>query len=247
MSIVSKISSKQLEGQTVKLAYQSRYMDKETLKNIFKFDVKAKGPLSYWLMREYTDFHEDEYNKAYFQHIMEFQVGDCFELNIPISSDKGILCLEHFKWKSLRTEPVSTKGSVLEFSNTRLHDREVIDFDLSRYCEIEILKNMWGNLSVIDSDENILKSIKSLFEPFFIVTRIFYDDIGYYLFKVMLLASQPGDLPSSKEIGIEIAIRESHQAVLNEVKKNCLLYDMRNRVEYRVGDIVVFYITKNKH
>lgn len=39
---------------------------------------------------------------------------------------------------------------------------------------------------------------------------------------------------------------DSKTSLSNEVKKNCLIFDRKNEIQVRVGDIVVFYISKNK-
>jgi hypothetical protein len=54
--IKARIVSDKLKDKTVAIGYRSKFpCDKESLKNIFKFDVRAPGPLSFWVMREYTN------------------------------------------------------------------------------------------------------------------------------------------------------------------------------------------------
>lgn len=53
--IKAKIISDKWKDKTVCIGYKAKYPnDKEKLKNVFKFDVRAPGPLSFWIMREYT-------------------------------------------------------------------------------------------------------------------------------------------------------------------------------------------------
>ncbi len=53
--IKAKIISDKFKDKTVCIGYKAKFpSDKEKLKNIFKFDVRAPGPLSFWIMREYT-------------------------------------------------------------------------------------------------------------------------------------------------------------------------------------------------
>ena len=55
-----------------------------------------------------------------------------------------------------------------------------------------------------------------------------------------------GKLPTSSEVGINILIKDYAEFTTNEIKKNCLLYDGKNQIQLRIGDILVFYISKNK-
>ena len=53
--IKAKIISDKFKDKTVSIGYKSKFpSDKEKLKNVFRFDVRAPGPLSFWVMREYT-------------------------------------------------------------------------------------------------------------------------------------------------------------------------------------------------
>ena len=53
--IKAKILSEKFKDKTVSFGYNAKFpSDKEKLKNVYKFDVRAPGPLSFWVMREYT-------------------------------------------------------------------------------------------------------------------------------------------------------------------------------------------------
>jgi hypothetical protein len=52
----SKIISESLKDKSITIGYKCKYpCDKESLRNVFKFDVRSPGPLSFWIMREYTN------------------------------------------------------------------------------------------------------------------------------------------------------------------------------------------------
>ncbi len=55
-----------------------------------------------------------------------------------------------------------------------------------------------------------------------------------------------GKIKSDFELGILIEVIDNKETLSNEVKKNCLIFDRKNDIQVRVGDIVVFYISKNK-
>lgn len=294
--IIAKIINPELENKNVVINYFSKYSsDTEVLNNTFIFDVKQPKPLSFWIFKEYTDFHCDEYNKAYFQHIMQFFVNDKIELSIPIITEKGLLQLTNikqtflnvknsviptFKWKTIITKTLPDYNDLdYHYSNNSTNHyynpydqsqgREVLDFDITRLCEAELIKNVWANLKNKDPHNKTINTITKIFEPQFIVKDVFCDDVGYIIYKVILIAAKEGKLTSiinrtknkdnyntddSKanfsasildDLGITITVNSPDKSITNEVKKNFLVYDRKNTVQCRIGDIVIFYFTKN--
>lgn len=125
--------------------------------------------------------------------------------------------------------------------------REVLDYDLSRYCELEILKSKWVTLKGNLTDHDlILNKIHLLFDPIFTINEVWFDDIGYLIFKIDLTAIKKGQLQSFLELGILIEVYNEDEIISNEVKKNCLLYDRKNELQCRIGDNLTFYLSKNK-
>jgi hypothetical protein len=54
--IKSTVISENLINKSVIICYISKFpCDKDSFKNYFKFDIESTGPLSYWIMREYTN------------------------------------------------------------------------------------------------------------------------------------------------------------------------------------------------
>lgn len=125
--------------------------------------------------------------------------------------------------------------------------REVLDFDCTRFCELEIVKSKWlniqGNLTDYDL---IMNKIITLFDPCFQIDNVWFDDIGYLIFKIHLTAIKKGILNSYIELGILIEVKGEKEPISNEVKKNFLIYDRKNELEVRIGDTLVFYLSKNK-
>lgn len=122
---------------------------------------------------------------------MQFSVGDYVEMNLNIFTEKGLLDTQLFVWQPIKVNPTS-EINFLEFCNEHNKRREIVDFELGRFCELEILKNKWTDLVNMTNHENVLNKIKILFEPHLIVTKVFYDNVGYYLFKIYLLANEEG-------------------------------------------------------
>lgn len=241
--------------------------DSEILGNVMRFDVLTHQPLSFWIMQEHTYFHHDRHlNKAYFQNITQFLVGDYFELNIPILSEKGIIkmgmtkqkylqysevIIPCFKWKTLQLGIAPQYNLLLKDAGMEGKGREILDFDTSRFCEVELVKNVWKKMT-IDSNPKTFKSLTSVFEPYFVLKEIWWDNIGYLVYKLVLIACIEGNLVGKSScqsigkfdsLGISIHVRSITSPITNEVKKNSLIFDRKNAVECRVGDILIFYFT----
>jgi hypothetical protein len=53
--VKSQVINKNLKENTVTIGFNSKfYCDKEAFKNIYIFDVRDNGPLSFWIMKEYS-------------------------------------------------------------------------------------------------------------------------------------------------------------------------------------------------
>lgn len=159
--------------------------------------------------------------------------------------------LKRLKWSQLKIE----KCPKLDYLNlsqevdyTKIcKNREVFDYNLSYFCEIEILKSKWTRIkgNLVDYDL-ILNKINFLFSPLFEVNEVWFDNIGYLVFKIYLTAIRKGVLHSSSELGITIEVKDEKELISNEVKKNFLLFDYKNEIQVRVKDHLVFYLSKNK-
>ena len=75
----------------------------------------------------------------------------------------------------------------------------------------------------------------------------FFDDVGYYIFKIVLKAIKEGlTYGKDNNIGILIKIFKEGEAIENEVKKNGLIFDEKNELSVNIGDYITFYISQNK-
>jgi len=123
---------------------------------------------------------------------MQFCIGDSIEITLNLFTEKGLFEYESFKWTRINAIKVPC-FNFLEFSNEHNKYREVLDFDLSRFCELEIVKNKWSELVHLENSEKIIARIKSFFEPYLLVQKILFDDVGYHLFKIFLIACEKGN------------------------------------------------------
>ena len=130
-------------------------------------------------------------------------------------------------------------------------DKQLCDFDLSRYCEMELIKTKWNNYSKFPNNENnieIKNEISNFYNKlagYFTIEDIEYDDVGFYIFKIYAKAIYMGQL-SENDIGINIDIKGNKEPCCNEIRKNGLICDIGRGIEIRLGDRLVFYLTMNK-
>ena len=146
-------------------------------------------------------------------------------ITISVFSELGLLNISKFSWVQARRY----------LSN----DRD---------CEVESLKNIWNDLSLLDGWKSISQSIHEIFGEYFIINKIFFDDVGYFIFKIYLTANKIGKIESSQNdyIGMTIYIKKKGEIIENEVKKNCLIFDEKNELNVTQGDNIIFYISKSK-
>ena len=119
-----------------------------------------------------------------------------------------------------------------------------------RYCELEINKTVWNDINQFKHNEKyssisdvIKNKILEIFSGLFILEKLIYCDVGYFIFKIILKASKIGEIYTDR-IGTSIIVKDC--PVENEIKKNSLLYENCNKLELRLGDCLIFYISHDK-
>ena len=229
--------------------------DNQFFRNIYRFDYKYKTyhKQIWWIIKEKTYFNYDDVNKAYAMAIVPFKFGDSFEMSISLISNSGMINFEQFYWKKMK----SMKNSGIDYINynnlmvKKEKDKQLCDFDLSRYCEMELIKTKWNNFSKFPNNENnieIKNEISNFYNKlagYFTIEDIEYDDVGFYIFKIYAKAIYMGQL-SENDIGINIDIKGNKEPCCNEIRKNGLICDIGRGIEIRLGDRLVFSLTMNK-
>lgn len=245
--IKTQITSTSLLKKSVHMRYSANFPcdGSEYVLNNFVFDIK-NGELYFWIMKEYTTFHQDHLNKAYLQHIMQFNLNDYAEFTVNIITNKGLMNIRKFRWHPIKLFPTPSMN-FYEYSNENSTKRELVDFNMSRYCELELLKGSWNDIELMEHSHIVKEKLYEIFQNSFIINKILFDDVGYYIFKIYLEAKQLGELRCDKaQIGIKIFIYDKKDVVSNEVKKNNLIYDRKNELQMHIGDKLVFYLSKDK-
>ena len=235
LRIIFTIKSKITENNKdiINNSYQISFKNKtkqnsgEIIKTIssYTFDIIDKNKKKiFWIFKEYTSFYFDELDRAYYGNILEFYPGDYINLSLTIFSEIGLIDFESFNWIKLK-----------EY------------YDKNRNCEIENLKNSWSSINQIENSDIVIQNIKNIFIDNFQVDKIFFDDVGYYIFKIILKAIKTGNSNGKdNNIGILINIFDEGKNVENEVKKNGLIFDEKNEININIGDYITFYISQNK-
>ena len=208
LRVVFTIKSKITENNKdiINNSYQISFKNKtkqnsgEIIKTIssYTFDIIDKNKKkNFWIFKEYTSFYFDELDRAYYGNILEFYPGDYINLSLTIFSEIGLIDFESFNWIKLK-----------EY------------YDKNRNCEIENLKNSWSSINQIENSDIVIQNIKNIFIDNFQVDKIFFDDVGYYIFKIILKAIKTGNSNGKdNNIGILINIFDEGKNVENEVKK----------------------------
>ena len=208
LRIIFTIKSKITENNKdiINNSYQISFKNKtkqnsgEIIKTIssYTFDIIDKNKKkNFWIFKEYTSFYFDELDRAYYGNILEFYPGDYINLSLTIFSEIGLIDFESFNWIKLK-----------EY------------YDKNRNCEIENLKNSWSSINQIENSDIVIQNIKNIFIDNFQVDKIFFDDVGYYIFKIILKAIKTGNSNGKdNNIGILINIFDEGKNVEKKSKK----------------------------
>ena len=240
----SKISNTNLINKSIHFKYKTFFpSDKEFNLNHNIFDIKNSN-LKFWVIKENTSFYLDELNKAYIMHIMQYKINDFIEFTINIFTKKGLMNIRKLKFLKINIFP-TPNFDFFEYNKENNFNREIIDYNDNRICEIEFCKGNWNDIKLFE-DKNIDDIKFEFFNKLFHIEKILFDDVGYYMFKIYLIAVKTGEI-FNDEIQIKLKVVKNNENCSNECKKNNLIFDRKNELQLHLGDVLVFYITKNKY
>jgi hypothetical protein len=126
------------------------------------------------------------------QPILNFTLNDIFNISVTLLSPRGMIDVASHKWMKLISLSIP-KIDFVNFNDGHRY-REIAELNLSRFCEVELTKNKWIDVS-LSKDESVLKyakNIQNLIYPIFLVNKIQYDDLGIYYFKIYAVATKAG-------------------------------------------------------
>ena len=195
-----------------------------------------------YINKEQSSFNNNTDKLTFIQPILPFKIGD-----------KGIINFEIFTSNNDFVNPSSIVIILKSFDlKKHINDLEIKKYNNLRICEYENICFHWkfiNNEKSINFFKDIIIKIKKNFENFFDITNISYESIGFFVFKVNLVAVKPGRIENYKmddDLGINIIIRKKNEVVENEIKKNNLLLERRDIYELRVGDTLTLYLSTKK-
>ena len=241
----SRLISRNLINKSLHIQYFAHFPcdNNQFVQNTFLLDVK-EPPIYYWAMKESTNFNEDELNKAYFMNVMQYAVNDYAEFTLNIFTEKGLMNIRKLVWDKITVFKTPSED-FLDYSNENILKREIVDFDMGRYCEMELCKGKWNDIILLENSDNYIAGLKNKFKDNFNITKILFDNVGYLIFKFYLEGSKPGIVNPDDEIGMKITVLSKSQDKSNETKKNNLIFDRKNEIQLHIGDFFIFYISKN--
>ena len=209
----------------------------------YTFEIIPKTiPKKFWVYKEYTSYHYDDFDKAYYNDLLQFWPGDEIQISIGLINELGILDFQNFHWLNPKIVPKLSKDKI---SNVLI---ESYLTNSENTCEVEGIIHQWIGIEQLENNSNVISTLSMLFGNNFEVKEIYYEDVGYYFFKVILEAKKEGECGGiNNNLGINLKINKKDKHICNEIKKNGLIYDENNNdLTVNIGDIITFYISQNK-
>ena len=159
-------------------------------------------------------------------------------------NDKGIINLEIYTTNNGFIDPDSiriiVKSYILKNYLKMLSDKNINN---PRISECEDLCSHWKNINLYVHHKSIIFRLKKLFEPYFEITKIYFGNIGVFIFKVYLKAIKSGEIKDKNKLEIIIKIKDKGDYIENEIRKNNLLFERRDIFELRVGEELIYYFS----
>ena len=217
------------------------YLQRSTFTS-YTFEIIPK-PIQkkFWIYKEYTSYHYDDFDKAYYNDLLQFWPGDEIHISIGLMNELGILDFQNFHWLNPKVVPKLDKAKI---SNI-LVDSYLTNSENT--CEVEAIINTWIGIEQLENNSNVISTLNQLFGNNFDIKEVYYEDVGYYFFKIILEAKKEGECGGiNNNLGINIKIYEKDKHICNEIKKNGLIYDEKNELSIHINDIIIFYISQNK-
>ena len=252
--LIDILSYKTSKKYTIRLSNIFSWLNNDTLiKNFYNFEYhqnKRRNNI-FWIYKECTSFNYNVVNKPIIMPVPPFNQNDIIKISINLISYIGFISFESFKWNDLKIKLINDNFDMLNYNPIK-KNKELNEFDLSKFCEAEILKNSWKNFHEKEElSENFVQNINNileLFSPYLIPLEIKWDNIGYYLTRIKFKCVRIGEINNNNVrdfLNYVIRIVSKDENIINEVRKNNLIYDNENN-EYlymKLDDILIFYFS----
>jgi hypothetical protein len=198
-----------------------------------KSEINKLTNKSIYISKELTLFEKDGNNIVSIQPILPFSIND-----------KGIINLELYTANNGFVDPDSIK-IIIKSYNIKNHINKLSERNINnpRICDCENLCYHWKDISLYLYHKTIINIVKRLFEPFFEIKKICFENTGIYIFKVYLLAIKSGVIDKKNKFEIKIKIKNKDDYIENEIRKNNLIFERRDMFEINVGDQLLYYFS----
>jgi hypothetical protein len=253
-----KIPIKNRESQILNMEIKCQIITKEVKKSyeigcnyisynkkydyIWKFDVQNKKDIKLWLCTELDKINNSYKKFTYTSQVASFSYQDEIILQLNIFSKGNIIDPDSIEW----TDPIVESQAITGvYENSEFISS--IPFDQLRACEVETQILFWKK-KIPDDDGGIVNDFKKIFEKFFKIKEIYYDESKFYFFKFVMEANQIGLLRQNKFSSFDINIIESKSHIKNEIQCIFLMNSNYNNkvMDIRLGTDVTLYIIDMK-
>ena len=208
---------------------------------IWKFDIQNVKDIKLWLCTE-LDIINNTYKKfTYTSQVVSFNYNDEIKLQLNIFSKGNNIDPISIEW----TEPIesSIPSEIYEKSTFK----SSVEFDQLRACEVETQILFWKNTLPKESEE-LIEDFKQIFEKFFKIKNIYFDESKFYFFKIEMKANKIGLLKQNKFSTFDINIIDYKSNLKNEIQ--CIYLMNSNyytkKMDIRIGTNVTLYIVDMK-
>jgi len=178
------------------------------------------------------------------------KTSDIIFFSVNLFSNDYFIDFEDLNFKlKFQKNSINIPSILTEISKINTKSKiDYTEFNLynGRINELEYIKTKWRDIQTFEYSIDIMNNISSIFEPFFEIKKAHFDDVGYFIFKFWLVAVKKGTFDNENEIGIKIKIKDENDYVVNEIKKNNLIYEKSDMIEIRINDVIVFYFSLQK-
>ena len=233
--IITKDVKKSFEIGCDYISYNKKYDNK------WKFDVHKKDDIKLWLCTE-LDMVDDINKKfTYTAQVPSFSYKDIIKLQLNIFSEGNSIEPKSIEW----SEPIISITKPEVYQNLNYY--APITYDQLRACEVETQILFWKN-NLPEDDGGIVNEFKKIFEQFFEIKNILYDESKFYFFKFETIANKKGLIKQNKFSTFDINIIEYKDNIKNEIQ--CIYIINSNfyskAMDIRLGTYVTFYIIDMK-
>lgn len=209
--------------------------------NKWKFDVHKKEDIKLWLCTELDIVDNINKKFTYTSQVPSFSYQDIIKFQFNIFSEGNNIEPRSIEW----SEPIISPAKLEVYQNVNYISS--ISYDQLRACEVETQILFWKK-NLPEDDEGIVDNFKKIYENYFEIKNILYDESKFYFFKFETIANKKGLIKQNKFSTFDINILEYNDNIKNEIQ--CIYLINSNFyskiMDIRLGSYVTFYIIDMK-